>query len=134
MNQHIRDSWNQGLFYEMEYWIEYLVTHGQQWKEDFKMRVDPKSPLRENLIIDRLNQVNSDSISILDVGAGPMTVIGKVFSGKNLNITAIDPLADKFNRILKNLHIIPPVRTIQCQGEELLQNFDAQSYDFAYAR
>jgi SAM-dependent methyltransferase len=72
-------------------------------------------------------------VEILDVGAGPMTAVPKVHPGRDIHITAFDPLADDYNARLDELGIEPLVRTQRSAGEELLQHVEEASFDVAHA-
>ena len=65
---------------------------------------------------------------ILDVGAGPLTGLAGV-TGQRLHITATDPLADEFNRILDEVGIEPPVPTLACSGDNLLDRFEPELFE-----
>jgi SAM-dependent methyltransferase len=71
---------------------------------------------------------------ILDVGAGPLTWLGKKHEGKSINITAIDPLADEYDRILEKYRIHPLVRTEKLAAENLMERFPADSFGLVFAR
>jgi SAM-dependent methyltransferase len=73
-------------------------------------------------------------ITILDVGAGPLTVLGKTAPGKKLMITAVDPLADEYDRLLAKYGTRPIVRTRRSAAERLTKHFPADSFDLCYAR
>ena len=73
-------------------------------------------------------------VKILDVGAGPLTYLGKKWGGRHVNITAIDPLADKYDRILAKYQLQPLVRTQKLAAEDLSQRFPAGTFDLAFAR
>ncbi len=60
------------------------------------MRLDPNSVVTDDLVGRHLRWLASTEVSILDVGAGPLTIINKTFPGKTLTITATDPLADEY--------------------------------------
>jgi hypothetical protein len=126
--------WEIAKLKELDFWKQYIQTGGLDWKDEFKLRTDPQSPLKEDPILDYLRERPSDSISILDVGAGPLTVLGKTYPGKVLNITAVDPLADPYNRMLQEVGITPPIPTVPGEGETLLARFAAESFDIAFAR
>ena len=129
----------EGIRHEVAFWRDFLLTEGTQWDdpeiaEDFRARVDPDAPLAEPLILERLAAIPSREISILDVGAGPLTVLGKRYSGRTLKIVAVDPLADDYDRLLADAGIVPPVRTQRCGGEDLLDKFEPRTFDVVYAR
>ena len=59
-----------------------------------------------------INKIEKSVINILDVGASPFTDLGKKHPSKILNITAIDPLAHEYDKLLEKYEIVPPIRTI----------------------
>ena len=128
------DVWTRSISHEMEFWEEWLSTRGMTWPDDYDRRIDPQTPLDEQLIIAQLPHVAEPVVKILDVGSGPLTVLGKRYPGKTLEITAADALGDQFNTLLDRLGIIPPVGAIACHGEQLLSKFSPNTFDSAYAR
>jgi SAM-dependent methyltransferase len=70
---------------------------------------------------------------IIDVGSGPLTAVGKTHPGKTISVTAVDPLASAYNRLMDEEGIEPPVRPIEGSGEKLLETFKPDSFDIAYA-
>jgi SAM-dependent methyltransferase len=118
----------------VSFWKEYIDSGGLDWPDEYAARLDPATPLSEPLIADRLGEIPSEAISILDVGAGPMTTLGKTYPGKTLEISAVDPLASHYDRLLTHSGLTPPVRTLPFRGEELLDRFPEKSFDVAYAR
>jgi ubiquinone/menaquinone biosynthesis C-methylase UbiE len=77
---------------------------------------------------------DSPSVSILDVGSGPLTCLGKQCVSKTIKITAIDPLADTYNSLLDRYGINPPVRTIQGFAEQLTSKFSPETFDLVFSR
>lgn len=126
--------WERGLPTEVGFWAEYIATRGLQWPAEFERRFDPAEPLRESLVLGVLTSIDSETVRILDVGAGPTTSLGKTHPAKHLEITAVDPLGDEYARLLADAEIDPPVRTQQVAGEELSSSFQPASFDIAYAR
>jgi SAM-dependent methyltransferase len=80
-----------------------------------------------------LDRSPAEEVTILDVGAGPLTWLGYRYPGKKLTIVPVDPLADEYDRLLRNAGLEPPVRTIRVAGEALLEHFQPASFDIAYA-
>ncbi len=78
--------------------------------------MDEAAPLAEQEIIRRIAS-GTDRIRILDVGAGPLTVLGKRLTGVQIDITAVDPLAGDYGTLLQRHGIAPPIRTQWCEGE-----------------
>ncbi len=126
--------WRRELPTEIDFWADYLRTGGGQFPDEFRTRLDPASVLDDPLVADRLGSLPGDPVRILDVGAGPMTSLGKTHPSRGLVITAVDPLADRYDRLLGEAGIVPPVRTRACRGEELLEHFEPGSFDVVYAR
>ena len=129
----VRDTWRSELREELVFWDRYLSTRGHKWPEEFVERTDPNGPLTEDEIVSRIKR-SRKTVRILDVGAGPLTILGKRLPGVSVEITAVDPLARDYNKLLDRYGIVPPLRTQWCEGEELGRTFPAGSFDFAYAR
>ncbi len=126
-----KEMWARGINDELKWWRQWLSTEeGAQWKREVQ---NPRSVLRDRLITDRIKQLSQDSISILDVGAGPVTSLGYTYPGKSIAITASDPLAKQYRRMLESAMINAPVKTAPCHGEQLLDRYAANSFDFVYA-
>ncbi len=128
------ELWERDVPAEVEFWREYLETHGSKWPEEYAKRVDPQAPLDEPLIRDRLERFDTDVVSILDVGAGPLTILGKTDPAHTIEITPVDPLAEHYDRALADAGIEPIVRTLKGSGEDLVATFGSDRFDVAYAR
>jgi SAM-dependent methyltransferase len=134
--QSSREIWRRSLGHELDYWTEWVYRRGgsrpDRITDSFEWRVDSRSeveqPLREVLA-----RTPGRTVSILDVGAGPLTSVGKLYPGKEVRIVAIDPLAREYGRLLARAGIEPPVRTQPGEAEELLKRFEPDSFDVAYA-
>lgn len=122
-----------GLQFETDFWDDYFRTRGGRWPEDYRRRLDPKSPV-EAMHRPFIERLAGTRIRILDVGAGPLTVLGKVFPGKELEITAVDPLASRYDALMAKHGVQPPVRTIAGSGEALVAQFGENTFDFVYAQ
>lgn len=118
---------------ELRFWDKWLRQKGLEWPDDFRDRLNPETPLAQDHreLIDHLPQ---DEIRILDVGAGPLTVIGKRHPSKRLAITAVDVLAEKYAALLARQHIQPVIRTSFAEAESLTNWFAEDSFDLVNAR
>lgn len=116
---------------ELLFWSEYLLTHGSHWPEDYKFRLDPLQPLQEH-VTRYLDAPLGATVSILDVGSGPLTKLGKKWEGRNVEISAVDILGDEYNRLLDALGISPPVRTQQGEVERVTEYFPRNSFDLVH--
>lgn len=95
-------------------------------------RFDPSTPL-QHWAQELLAAPPGATVRLLDVGAGPVTQLGKVWPGRTVLITATDPLANEYNDLLDQARIIPPVRTRLGHGETLSQQFHPNTFDFVCA-
>jgi SAM-dependent methyltransferase len=118
---------NRALAAEVAFWDSWFDRSDANLDE----RLD--SALTDRLVVECLTRIPHDDVSIIDVGAGPLTTLGTAGAGKRISLTAVDPLADQYARILYERSITPPVKTEQCSGEELLVRFDPESFDVAFA-
>lgn len=118
---------------ELRFWDRWLKTKGLEWPDQFRERIDPDLPLSptHRRFIDQLPQ---EELQILDVGAGPLTVVGKKHPQKRLTIHAVDVLAESYDALLECYGIQPPVRTRFAEAESLTRWFAEDSFDFVNAR
>jgi ubiquinone/menaquinone biosynthesis C-methylase UbiE len=73
--------------------------------------------------------------SVLDVGAGPISVLGiKSPEGYPINLKPIDALADEYQQMLVNIGITPPCPSIQCDFENITQTFPEGTFDVAFSK
>jgi SAM-dependent methyltransferase len=119
---------------EVGYWDHWLTTRGGKWSEDYEHRFDPLSEVEDPALRELLAAMPERRVSILDVGAGPISSVGGLFRGTALTVVAVDPLADEYNRLLDRAGLVPPVRTERVEGELLAERFDSDSFDIAYSR
>lgn len=118
----ITAAWQEGIPSEIAFWDNYIATQGGMWPEDFAIRMDPQSPLQQN-VIEVFPATAGRELKILDVGAGPLTYLGKVWPGHALAITAVDPLADEYAAIFAKHNLTPPVRTTRGVAKRLVEQF-----------
>ena len=121
--------WKLGIASEIKFWDNYLKVAGAQF---FQHRNNPELALQHRPASLLSNQLNE--VQILDVGAGPLTVLGKKSDGKNIYITAIDPLAHAYDKLLNKFKIQPLVRTICLSAEDLPYKYSPCEFDLVYAR
>lgn len=128
----VGEKWDNALPKELQFW-EHALRDRQLHLTEWKHCLDPNLPLQEDL--KRLIPAAPGSVvQILDVGSGPLTYVGKRWADRDVQIVAADPLADQYNAILDRLSIRPLIRPVLAQGEKLLDRFDSDSFDLAYAR
>lgn len=119
---------------EVEFWRRFLTTGGgDRWQADFRRRLDPEQPVQAHVarLVDRLE---GECVRILDVGAGPLTKLGKRHRSKRLEITATDLLAPEYDRLLRELGIEPLVRTVAADAERLVERFGSDAFDLVHGQ
>jgi SAM-dependent methyltransferase len=123
---------DKGLSQELQYWNKWLSNHGGTDVTGYQKRIDPALALSDyhGEIVDRIGR---DTVRILDVGAGPLTVVGKWWKNCNIDLVAVDPLADEYDILLEQNHLDPPVRTKKCLGENLSTEFGRETFDLVTA-
>jgi SAM-dependent methyltransferase len=126
-----RERWERALGTEVGFWRTYL---GDMASEDRTNYRRPDYAWTEEPIYARVaDKLPEGRVEIVDVGAGPMTAIPKVHRGRDIHITAFDPLADEYNARLDEVRIEPLVRTRKSSGEDLLQHVEEGTFDLAHA-
>jgi SAM-dependent methyltransferase len=127
--------WTRGRRSELKFWGAWMVgaPGAEEWTNDRELRFATETPIRDPLLRAELDRNPADEISILDVGAGPVTKLGYRHPGKTLRIVPVDPLADAYARLLENANLVPPIRTMPVAGEALLDRFGPRAFDIAHA-
>ncbi len=127
-------DWDRSLHTdELSFWEQALTDPEGKWlASEFNERTNPKLEFQP-FLRELIPAAVGEHVRILDVGAGPLTRIGKVWEGHSLEIVAVDPLAQQYNALLHKLQIVPPVRTIVGLAEELSSIFPENSFDLAYS-
>ncbi len=126
----LKQKWEKGKDPEIRHWTEYLLAKIRD-NESEKYRIDPQWPLSKE-VTDFLPASGNQPIQILDVGAGPLTTLGKVWSDRKVSIFAVDALADIYGQVLDQAKIVPPIRTTFAEAERLSEQFPANHFDFIY--
>lgn len=129
--QSAKSRWRAGVDSEISFWDEYFRTKGFDRSDNYKFRLNPDLPLQRRLVALLPPQTK---VQILDVGAGPLTYLGKRCEGKQIDITAIDPLADEYNDILDKYMVHPLVKTQKLAAEDIAASFSPNTFDLVFAR
>jgi SAM-dependent methyltransferase len=125
--------WRFGISSEIFYWRNYLQTHGGEYSYYYEHQTRPDIPL-EKEVTELLNAPLGSKVRILDVGAGPLTTLGKIWAGRDVELVPVDVLADHYDELLNELKIIPIVRTRKAEAEHLTEVFPEGSFDLVHAR
>jgi SAM-dependent methyltransferase len=120
---------------ELQFWAAWLAGSegAEEWAADRERRFTADTEVGDPLLRGEIERLAKNDISVLDVGAGPVTYMGFRYPGTNLAIVAVDPLANEYARLLEAAGLEPPVRTLPVAGEALLEHFGPGRFDIAYA-
>lgn len=127
-----RLAWRWRLPTEVGHWDIWLRTRGMADPGDFARRIAPDEPLQEHLK-KLLPQSEGRPYRILDIGAGPLTTVGKMCDGSKIELLAIDPLASVYDMLLEKNGITPPVRTKYGEAEDVAGMYADGSFDLVHA-
>jgi SAM-dependent methyltransferase len=129
----LRSDWTEGLPEEVAFWARALANQGRDWNpSDYAERMDPQLPLQAELR-ELIDAPEGGTVRILDVGSGPLTRVGRVWPGRVVEITPVDPLAEEYRALIARLGISVPVLPQTAEGERLRDRFREDSFDLAYA-
>ena len=124
--------WEAGKENEVEWWRKWFDSEGQLWRpEEYNGSLNPEQPLLA-YITERLDAPPGATVSILDVGSGPLTKIGQRWAERTVHIVAVDPLADEYNRLLGDYGITPPVQAQPGEVERLTELFPRNHFDLVH--
>lgn len=127
-------KWEDGIKDEMQFWDGYLRTRGGKYPSDFAMRLDPDLSMQPDVENAIGNLSDHTILEVLDVGAGPLTYLGKQWPRCRIAITAVDPLAATYDELLAKHGITPLVRTRPGDAESLVEQFGTNRFDLVHAR
>lgn len=125
-----KNKWKGDLGSEVSFWDKWFKTKGLRWPDDYSRKIDPETSLQE--IFEKYSDKFSKN-KILDVGAGPLTIIGKKSSKIDFEIYPVDPLGESYSNLLRKYKIKAPVKTISLEGEKLSQMFKPDTFNISYS-
>lgn len=130
------NEWNAGRAHELTFWHQVIFNTREQpqaYHDELISRVDREKSLRVDLE-NHLLAMNVSSAKILDVAAGPVSCVGWKSEICDIDVTAIDALADDFNKMLDKASLPPPVKTRACDAECVHEIFPRDYFDLALIR
>jgi SAM-dependent methyltransferase len=116
---------------ELAFWRTYLREHGREacdrtrWKEAFP------SPLLDH--IESLRVGRARKPRLLEVGSGPVSLMAWGADQGLFEITAVDPLAREYERLMRRVPCSYPVKPTKGFGEHLSALFAPNTFDLAYS-
>jgi SAM-dependent methyltransferase len=127
------ERWAAGIAFEGRFWQNQIKTGGGKWTDDFQRRISTNAPLDDRMEV-LVSRTNLETVSILDVGAGPITTIGRVSKYSQLRVRATDPLAHLYSLLLSAGNIVPAIETEFAPAEALSYFQSLHSFDIVHSR
>lgn len=130
----VKTEWEKQLPTELAFWDAVIGgTHSNKdWVSSFRGRARGEYEFPAHL--KPLLPAGAAMVRILDVGAGPHSVIGLTGAPAWVEITAVDPLADEYARIMAKHGVTPRVPNTKGSAEDIASMFAADSFDLVYSR
>lgn len=125
---------------ELIFWEKQIIGIGD-FSENFKAKVDlseQESMLKNapRTLIDSIRDDNGDrTITVLDVGAGVVSLLSYLHHSEKIKLTATDLLSDEYTELLRiygHLSAIDDIEMIACPAESLSERFKENTFDFVY--
>ena len=112
-------KWINGIEDEIYFWHS-IISNDEKWNSFVDNR-----KVQSNL------NINKNSIKILDVGSGPMTICSP---SEDKYIISCDPLADYYELLMKLFNRTPIVQPVFCFSERLYERFESNFFDKVFMR
>lgn len=126
----MKDKWQQGLPHETAFWLRQIEGGDSRWPGEIEKRVQDRD-LQEGFCA-AIDAPEGAEVHILDVGSGPVSVLGTLWPGRSVVIHPTDPLADEYNAMLDRAGLKPRFRPIRCDAESLADLFGANRFDMVF--
>jgi len=134
------EQWKANLveeFADARKWLVAARDGDAEARDDVVWRLDPAADFAQRQYIGEYLRAHAPpgaAVSMLDVGAGPMTFLPKAWITRTVRITAIDPLATQYSGLLSEGKLAAPVPTTPGKAETLRDSFAKNEFDAVFTR
>lgn len=114
------------------YWEQWMSTKGMPQQSYWARMANHEL---QNDIRNAVQQIAINShriIRVLDAAAGPATILGSVWPGHDLALHACDALAHKYNQLLREYKLDPPIRSVHARLERIHRRYPRNYFDVIY--
>ena len=111
--------------------VDFHIEKIQKRRHEIEALCNPELRLKYGL--EKLVS-KTDIPRILDIGAGPVSKVGWRTEAGSVDLVPVDPLAKKYKSLLIQEQLRPPIWTIRGNGEKLVTDHEAESFDLIHAR
>jgi 2-polyprenyl-3-methyl-5-hydroxy-6-metoxy-1,4-benzoquinol methylase len=121
---------------ELEFWDTELGMKGL-YAEFMVYRTDPDQqnkiyPWEVQPYIKSLAEKIRRLPRVLDVGSGPVSMLAFGAHQAWFELISVDPLADKYRKMLRKYHFKQDLKLVKGYGEKLTRNFGPDSFDLVW--
>lgn len=124
--------WLEGAREEVFYWERKLANRHFQPGGGKQKQADPEAQFSHE-VLEQVRGPQGRGLEVLDVGCGPVTVLGYRSDQFDIKLTIVDPLADEYRKMYDKYQFHPPVLPQKCRGEDLNQMFADQTFDIVFS-
>lgn len=130
------DAWSSGWRHETAFWQEIISGSPNQPAEWCAEMLDRCSADRafDPEVSALVTTAPLDAAVILDLCAGPVSILGWHHGGARLDIRPYDALADRYDALLAEAGLVPPVRTRRGEAERVAEFLPPGSADLVHIR
>lgn len=126
------DTWLGGIIDEIHFWEDYVFSPTGINHEDYMERRVKNTCFRLEEDLSKLIGDSDENIKILDVGSGPCSRCGYKSNKYDLDVIAVDPLAEIYNMLRERYHINSEIKIETGFVELLDKKFREESFDFVH--
>jgi len=123
---HLEVIWKRGRLREGHWYINDLAANGERCRE---LCTEP--------MIELVEQARAEvgaTPTVLDVGCGPVSSYAFLAHEGLAELTGVDPLADRYQKLLGSFGLSAPERQVDIAGERLTEEFGPESFDIVSIR
>jgi SAM-dependent methyltransferase len=125
-----RDARESAYRDEHEWWEEYFDRHGASAADPRRWRAAFPTGLYRRL---RSDSESGATVTGVEIGSGPLSLLAWGVAEGFIDLKAVDPLAEAYQRLLARHGIAYPVAPVPGSGEALTELFEPDSFDFGFA-
>jgi SAM-dependent methyltransferase len=122
-----------GITSEKLYW-SYVLWKRNNFMEAKRLQEGVRKDIFPPTLLSIIKKYETEELKpkVIELGPGPLSDLAWGVETGLIEVVAIDPLADEYNKILNRRNIVFPIRAVQGIGEDLL--LPENSFDIAYLR
>jgi SAM-dependent methyltransferase len=97
---------------DLAFWDNWIGSRGGEWHDDYATRTrkhDLSEEFRALITKTQMNTGKPKTARILDVAPGPLTALGTLWPGVDVELRVMDPSAEAYQRLLAKHKVVPPV-------------------------